>query len=238
MTNDLHALARRIETLAPQDPAERLRAIRAALPGRIVLTTAFGLESQYLVHLIAREKLEIDLVTLDTGRLFPETYEVWAETEARYGLRVFGIQPDNQALEALIARDGPMGFRQSVEGRQACCGVRKVAPLARALAGATGWITGLRRTQSANRRSARLAEVDEARGLLKFAPLFDWDEAEVAAHVHALSIPYNPLFDQGFRSIGCQPCTRAVKIGEDPRAGRWWWEDGIRECGLHVRPAA
>lgn len=238
MTNDLHALARRIETLAPQDPAERLRAIRAALPGRIVLTTAFGLESQYLVHLIAREKLEIDLVTLDTGRLFPETYEVWAETEARYGLRVFGIQPDNQALEALIARDGPMGFRQSVEGRQACCGVRKVAPLARALAGATGWITGLRRTQSANRRSSRLAEVDEARGLVKLAPLFDWDEAEVAGHVHALSIPYNRLFDAGFRSIGCQPCTRAVKVGEDPRAGRWWWEDGIRECGLHVRPAA
>lgn len=235
-SDDFQALAQRITSLSPREPAERLRVIRAAVPGRIVLTTAFGLESQYLIHLIAREKLDIDLVTLDTGRLFPETYDVWAETEKRYGLRVYGIQPDAEAVEALIARDGPMGFRNSVEARQACCGVRKVAPLSKALAGATGWITGVRRSQSANRRSTQLAEVDQARGMLKFAPLFDWDEAEVASHVHALSIPYNSLMDRGFRSVGCQPCTRAVKVGEDPRAGRWWWEDGIRECGLHVRP--
>lgn len=231
-------LAQALNAHPPEDPADRLRRLRAAIPGRIVLTTAFGLESQFLIHFIAREGLEIDLVTLDTGRLFPETYDVWDATERRYGLRIRGILPEARAVEGLVARDGPFGFRDSVTARQACCDTRKVAPLARALAGASGWITGLRRGQSDARRAVRFAEADAGRGLVKLSPLFDWSEAAVAAHVHALDIPYNRLLDQGFRSVGCQPCTRAVRVGEDARAGRWWWEDGARECGLHVRPAA
>jgi len=137
-----------------------------------------------------------------------------------------------------VAQDGPFGFRDSLAQRQACCAVRKVAPLARALTGSAGWITGLRQGQSDTRRGVALAEVDTARGLLKLNPLWDWTEAQVAAHVQALDIPYNRLLDQGFRSVGCQPCTRAVRVGEDARAGRWWWEAGAKECGLHVRPAA
>jgi len=236
----MQALLARAEALnaaVPPGIAPRLHAIRAAIAGRVVLTTAFGIESQLLTHVIARERLDIDLVTLDTGRLFPETLEVWAETEARYGVRIRALHPGRGELDALLARDGPQGFRRSVAAREACCHVRKVAPLARALKGAGGWISGLRRSQSATRRDTRFAEADPARGLVKLSPLFDWSEEDVVLHVRSLDIPYNRLLDAGFRSIGCQPCTRATRLGEDARAGRWWWEDGARECGLHLRPA-
>ena len=233
----LIARAEALNAAVPAGLAERLRAVRAAIPGRLVLTTAFGIESQLLTHVIAREGLEIDLVTLDTGRHFPETLEVWAETEARYGLRIRALHPEAAALEDLVARDGPEGFRASVEARQACCHVRKVSPLARALEGAAGWISGLRRSQSATRRDTRFAEADAARGLVKISPLFDWSEEAVVTHIRSLEIPYNRLLDRGFRSIGCQPCTRATRIGEDARDGRWWWEDSAKECGLHLRPA-
>ncbi|WP_201158040.1 phosphoadenylyl-sulfate reductase, partial [Rhodobaculum claviforme] len=231
----LVARAEALNAAVPSGIAPRLQAIRAAIPGPVVLTTAFGIESQLLTHFIARERLDIDLVTLDTGRLFPETLDVWAETEARYGVRIFALHPDRTELDALLARDGPMGFRQSVTARQHCCHVRKVLPLARALKGAGGWISGLRRDQSTARRDTRFAKVDPARGLIKVSPLFDWSEEDVVLHVRSLDIPYNRLLDAGFRSIGCQPCTRATRIGEDPRAGRWWWEDSTRECGLHTR---
>lgn len=237
MSGDLQDLAARLNAAPPSELAGRLRALRAAVPGRLVLTTGFGLEGQLITHHVARTGLDIDLVTLDTGRLFAETLDLWAETERRYGLRIRGVAPDGAELEALIARQGPAGFRASVPAREACCGVRKVAPLARALAGASGWVTGLRRSQSPARAAVRFAEVDADRGLVKLAPLFDWTQAAVAEHVHALDIPYNRLLDRGFASVGCAPCTRALRPGERERDGRWWWEASSRECGLH-RPAA
>lgn len=233
---DVLTLAQSLETDVPSEIGARLRLIREQITGKLVLTTAFGLESQLLIHVIAREGLDYDLVTLDTGRLFPETYEVWAETERRYGLRIRAIHPDAAQLDTLIERDGAMGFRNSVESREACCNVRKVVPLARALDGASGWLSGLRRGQSAARATVRFAQPDLKRGLVKVSPLFDWSEDEVMLHIRSLDIPYNRLLDAGFRSIGCQPCTRAVRVGEPARAGRWWWEDGIKECGLHVSP--
>ncbi len=236
MAEDLFATAQALNAAVPDDLAERLGAARAAIPGRLVLTTGFGLEGQLLTHGIARAGLEIELVTLDTGRLFPETYEVWAETERRYDLLIRAVHPDAAALARLTDRQGPMGFRASVAAREACCGVRKVAPLAMALDGVAGWVTGLRRSQSAARRATRFAEADMERGLVKLAPLFDWTAEAVASHIRSLDIPYNPLFDRGFASIGCQPCTRPVRVGESERAGRWWWEEGARECGLHLPP--
>ena len=233
----LVARSEALNAAVPSGLGPRLHALRAAISGPVVLTTAFGIESQLLTHFIARERLDIDLVTLDTGRLFPETLEVWAETEARYGVRILALSPDRVELDELLARDGPMGFRHSVTARQACCHVRKVSPLGRALQGAAGWISGLRRSQSATRRDTRFAEADQGRGLIKLSPLFDWSEEDVVLHVRSLDIPYNRLLDRGFRSIGCQPCTRATRIGEDARAGRWWWEESTRECGLHLRPA-
>jgi phosphoadenosine phosphosulfate reductase len=216
---------------------QRLREARSLVPGRLVLTTSFGLEDQALTHALASEELDIDLVTLDTGRLFPETYAVWAETERRYGLRVRAFAPERRDVERLVAEDGIDGFRNAVEARQRCCGVRKVEPLARALAGAAGWITGLRADQSAHRAAATFAEADAVRRLVKINPLSDFSRDAVREYVRVNEVPYNPLHDVGFLSIGCAPCTRAVRPGEPERAGRWWWEqEEKKECGLHLRP--
>ncbi|MCG6121512.1 MAG: phosphoadenylyl-sulfate reductase [Microvirga sp.] len=222
-------------TLEPLGLADRLAAARAALPGRIVFTTSFGLEDQVVAHAIFTRRLDIAVVTLDTGRLFPETYDVWTKTQARYGVRIPSLYPDRAALEALVAEQGVDGFRDGVAERLACCGVRKVAPLARALDGASGWITGLRAEGSTNRRKTPLVERDSARGLVKLNPLADVSRDSVVEHIRALDIPYNVLHDRGFPSIGCAPCTRAVKLGEEERAGRWWWErESAKECGLHL----
>jgi phosphoadenosine phosphosulfate reductase len=226
-------------TLAPLTLSQRLAAARASVQGRLVFTTSFGLEDQVVTDAIASSELAIDIVTLETGRLFAETYDVWAATEERYRLRIEAVVPDTAALEALIEADGVNGFRQSREARARCCGVRKIAPLSRALAGAAGWITGLRGDQSANRAATPLAAFDAAHGLVKINPLADWHRDDVAASVALNDIPYNALHDRGFPSIGCAPCTRAIRVGEDERAGRWWWEsDGKKECGLHARVAA
>lgn len=227
--------------LEPLPLADRLAAAREALPGRLVFTTSFGLEDQLLAHAIFTRRLEIPVLTLDTGRLFPETYDVWAATERRYGVRIRAIHPEREAIEALVAAQGIDGFRESLAQRLACCGARKVAPLARALDGASGWITGLRAQGSTNREATPLVERDEARGLVKINPLADFPRETVVDHVRALEIPYNVLHDRGFPSIGCAPCTRAVRLGEEERAGRWWWErESAKECGLHLRerPAA
>jgi phosphoadenosine phosphosulfate reductase len=216
-------------------PGERLASLRAALPGRIVFTTSFGLEDQAIAHLIFTQKLAIEVATLDTGRLFPETYELWAETEARYGARIRSFHPDAAALAALVADAGINGFYFSKVARTGCCFVRKVEPLNRALAGASAWVTGLRADQSEEREGVALAGWDAERSLVKVNPLHDWTRAEVAAFCAAERVPVNALHDQGFLSIGCQPCTRAVRPGEPERAGRWWWEtDEARECGLHL----
>jgi len=220
--------------LEPLSLTERLAAI-AERPGRHIFTTSLGIEDQAITHAIFSQNLRIDVVTLDTGRLFPETYGLWAETEQRYGHRIQGYFPDGTAVETLIAKDGVNGFRQSIDARKACCHVRKVVPLERALGGADTWITGLRASQSATRSDIAFAELDAGRGLVKVNPLLDWEREQVFAYVRQHNVPYNPLHDQGFLSIGCAPCTRAIAPGEPERAGRWWWEDEHnKECGLHV----
>jgi phosphoadenosine phosphosulfate reductase len=218
-------------------PAERLARLRRRVPGRVVFTTSFGLEDQAITHLIAEAGLDIELATLDTGRLFPETYALWAETERRYGLRIRAYHPDTEALEAIVAETGIDGFYHRPEWRQACCAVRKMAPLGRALAGAAGWIAGLRADQSDHRSAVPFVGFDAARGLIKANPLLDHTREEIAVFTAVRDVPVNPLHGRGFLSIGCAPCTRAVSPGEPERAGRWWWEaDARKECGLHLAP--
>jgi phosphoadenosine phosphosulfate reductase len=217
---------------------ERLRSAIAAIDGRIVLTTSFGMEAQLIAHHIFTERLPIEVVTLDTGRLFPETYKVWQETEERYGVRIRAYYPEGEAVHAMVADSGINGFYYSKDARLACCDVRKVEPLKRALKGASAWMVGLRADQSRHRASVELAGWDARRELIKIAPLFDWTREEVAAECERLGVPVNALYAQGYPSIGCEPCTRAIQPGEEERAGRWWWErDDTKECGLHMSPA-
>ena len=219
------------------DPLGRLIALRAKIDGRIVFTTSFGLEDQYLTHLIFDNDIAIDVVTLDTGRLYPQTYKLWADTEARYGRRIRPYYPDTRAIEDLVAKQGIDGFYDSIEARKACCGIRKVVPLKRALEGASAWVTGLRGDQSENRSGMDFVAFDAGFGVIKANPLMDFSRDRVDAAAKTAGVPINPLHAQGFPSIGCAPCTRAVKPGEDERAGRWWWEqDDKKECGLHVAP--
>lgn len=213
---------------------ERLHELRRRVAGRLVFTTSFGVEDQALTHSIATTGLDIEIVTLDTGRLFPETYEVWRATEQHYGLRIRAFYPERGDLEDLVAQQGIDGFYDSLEARHACCDVRKVRPLARALDGASAWVTGLRASQSGARQSVPFVERDEARRLIKANPLIDWTREAVVDFTQRNGVPVNALHAKGFPSIGCAPCTRAIAPGEDERAGRWWWEQSSKECGLHV----
>ncbi len=223
------------EDAAVLPAAERLAFLRRAIDGTIVFTHGFGIEGQLIFHWICEQGLDIDVVTLDTGRLFPETYTLWAETERRYRRRIRAIYPNHAGLERLVARQGIDGIYESKEARSACCDVRKTKPLDRALSGAAAWITGLRGDQNANRRDAGLTGFDASRGVLKFNPLYDWTREAVLAEARRLAVPINALHDKGFVSIGCAPCTRAIEPGEPERNGRWWWEqDGHKECGLHL----
>jgi len=223
------------EAFAALTPLERLQRLVAEVPGRIVFTTSLGLEDQMITHLIFRNALPINVVTLDTGRLFPETYTLWQKTEETYGRRIKAKYPQAEALEELIDDQGINGLYFAPEMRKACCGVRKVEPLARALAGAGVWITGLRRDQSANRERLDFVSFDGARQVVKANPLFDWTRDEIRLFTEANAVPVNELHAKGFLSIGCAPCTRAIRPGEVERAGRWWWEEETRrECGLHV----
>ncbi|WCS27011.1 phosphoadenylyl-sulfate reductase [Methylobacterium sp. NMS14P] len=231
------------ERLSGLDLPGRLHLIAAEIPGRLVFTTSLGVEDQALTHALAMAGLakgRVEIVTLDTGRLFAETYDTWTETESAYGIRITAYAPERAAAEDFVRDAGINGFRRSVAARQACCGFRKVEPLGRALAGASGWLTGLRAGQSANRAETPLAAFDAERGLIKLNPLADWSRDRVDSFVRENFVPYNVLHDRGFPSIGCAPCTRAVKLGEPERAGRWWWEqEDKKECGLHVgRPLA
>ena len=226
-----------IDGFANLDLVNRLAEARRAIAGRLVFTTSFGLEDQAITHAILSQDLAIDIVTLDTGRLFPETYVVWSETEARYGRRIRAFYPERLSVEAFVAQHGIDGFRVSIAARQACCAARKVEPLGRALDGASGWITGMRAEQSWERATTPYAAVDPARGLIKLNPLLDSSRERVIDFVREHGVPYSALHDEGFLSIGCAPCTRAVKPGEPERAGRWWWEqEDKKECGLHSRP--
>jgi phosphoadenosine phosphosulfate reductase len=234
-SNDLAALNAALGDLTDLDL--RIGCITATVPGRITFSTSLGMEDQAILHAIAAAKADIDVFTLETGRNFPETLDTLETSIARYGVPIRIVAPEASELEALVARDGINGFLQSVENRKACCDIRKVRPLNKALRGATGWITGLRREQSAGRGTVPFAGRDATTGLIKLNPISDWSLAQLEAYVLANDIPVNPLHARGFPSIGCQPCTRAIRPGEDIRAGRWWWEneDG-KECGLHNRP--
>jgi phosphoadenosine phosphosulfate reductase len=226
-----------VELSAIGDLAERIATLRRHIEGRIAFSTSLGLEDQAILHAIAASGADIDVFTLDTGRLFPEVLETVEISELRYGLRIRLVAPEASEVEELVARDGVFGFRHSVENRKGCCDIRKVRPLNRALRGAQGWISGLRREHSDERASVPLAEWDAARGLTKVNPVADWSGARLTAYIAANNIPVNPLHARGFVSIGCATCTRAVQPGEHPRAGRWWWEnEEKKECGLHLNP--
>lgn len=216
---------------------QRITLMGERLEGRITFSTSLGLEDQAILHAIAVTGAPIDVFTLDTGRHFPETLDTIAASELRYGLKIRVTSPDANDIEQLVSRDGINGFRTSIESRKSCCDVRKVRPLRRALAGASAWITGLRRGQSNGRQAMPFTAFDSEFKLLKINPLADWSLEQLEAYIREHDIPVNPLHARGFPSIGCQPCTRAIRPGEDIRAGRWWWEnaDG-KECGLHNRP--
>ncbi|MBI4931121.1 MAG: phosphoadenylyl-sulfate reductase [Bacteroidetes bacterium] len=214
---------------------ESLALLSKEFSGRIVFSTSFGLEDQAITHMIFSNNLQIKIFTLDTGRIFPETYSVWNSTREKYGKEIEAFSPNADAVQKMVSAKGPNSFYDSVENRLECCRIRKVEPLHCALKGNEVWITGIRKDQSPNRENLSSVEWDEKNQIVKFHPLFDWSFDKVKSFVKKNNAPYNSLHDKGFPSIGCQPCTRAVKEGEDPRAGRWWWENtDKKECGLHV----
>lgn len=204
---------------------------------RAVIASSFGAEDVVLLDLAAKVAPELEVFTLDTGRLHPETYEVMEALRERYRFELHVFAPDHAKVEALERQKGLFSFRESLENRKECCAIRKVEPLSRALAGREAWLTGLRREQSPTRSGVELVEIDEAHaGIWKLNPLANWTEREVWNHIRDHRVPYHALHDRGFPSIGCAPCTRAVKPFEDVRAGRWWWEQPEhKECGLHAR---
>ena len=213
-----------------------LRAAAAAHPGRIVLTTSLGAEDMVVTDLIARHRLPIALATLDTGKLHAQTLALIPRIEAHYGLKVERWAPAAEQVLHLVQRHGELPMRQGIELRKACCALRKLEPLARLLAGRSAWVTGLRREQSGARGAVPFSASDD-QGRAKLNPLADWSWADVWHYIALHAVPYNPLHDEHFPSIGCAPCTRAIAAGEDFRAGRWWWEsEDAKECGLHLKP--
>ncbi|MBN9463555.1 MAG: phosphoadenylyl-sulfate reductase [Burkholderiales bacterium] len=210
-------------------------AVREHAPA--AFSCSFGLEDMVILDLIARHDLRAEVFTIDTGRLHEETHALMARARARYGREIRVLFPQAEALERLVRRDGPNGFYSSLEARHACCAVRKVEPLGRALAGKRLWITGLRRGQAVTRAEVPVLAADPVHDLFKLNPLAEWTEKQVLAYLREYDVPVNALHARGYPSIGCAPCTRAVEPGEDPRAGRWWWEQPEhKECGLHVGP--
>lgn len=217
---------------------EVITALAAEFPGQVTFSTSFSFEDQLIAHKILSNQLPVSIFTLDTGRLFAETYSVWSATNERYHTQIKAYYPDHSLLEPFVAQKGPNSFYESVENRKECCYIRKVEPLKRALKDNAVWITGLRAEHSANRHDMPQVEWDETNQVIKYHPILHWTTEEVKEYINTNNIPYNPLHDKGFVSIGCAPCTRAIKPGEDFRAGRWWWEDNTKkECGLHVHQA-
>ena len=202
--------------------------------GEVAISSSMGVEDQVITHMAVAVRPDVKIFTLDTGRLFPETYDLIQRTNDYYHIRIQVYFPDYHEVEKMVDEHGINLFYQSESNRRLCCDVRKLRPLSRALKGLDAWICGLRTEQSVTRILTQPVEWDEKNGLIKVNPLSEWLEKDVWDYVHKYKIPYNPLHDKGFPSIGCQPCTRAVKPGEDARSGRWWWETPEkRECGLH-----
>ncbi len=224
------------QIVSGKTPEESLALLGKEFAGKIIFSSSFGLEDQAITHIIFSGNIPIRIFTLDTGRIFPETYSVWNSTREKYGKNIESFSPDKEAVQKMVSSKGPNSFYESVENRLECCQIRKVEPMQRALKGNEIWITGIRKEQSANRDNMNSVEWDEKNQIVKFHPLFDWSFEEVKDFIKKNNVPYNSLHDKGFPSIGCQPCTRAVKEGENPRAGRWWWEDATKkECGLHEK---
>ena len=223
-----------LENLGQLSLEEVLKEIATQYGDKAAFSTSLSWEDQVISHHIFANNLPIRVFTLDTGRMFPETYNVLNRTKDRYGKVIEVFFPNNESVEKLVTSKGPLSFYESLENRKECCNIRKVEPLNRALKGVEVWITGLRAEHSDNRKDLSIVEKDEQRNIIKVNPLLNWSFEEVKAEISKHNIPYNILHDKGFVSIGCQPCTRAIKEGEDFRAGRWWWEDtSKKECGLH-----
>jgi len=224
------------DQLSDKSIDEQLDKLSASFPGKIIFTTSFGIEDQVITHKIFKRNLGIKIVTLDTGRLFPQTYDVYSNTNSRYGKKIIAYFPEYAAVEKMVSEKGPFSFFESRENRLECCRVRKVVPLNRALSGMECWISGIRADQSDDRKKMEWLEWDEERKLIRYYPLFDWSLEDVENFIKENNVPYNSLHNKGYVSIGCEPCTRAVVKGQDFRSGRWWWEnDGPKECGCHIK---
>uniref|UniRef100_UPI00404A4725 phosphoadenylyl-sulfate reductase n=1 Tax=Flavobacterium sp. TaxID=239 RepID=UPI00404A4725 len=214
---------------------EGLQFVTSKLEGKKVFSTSFGIEDQVITHFLEPFSKEVTVFTLDTGRLFEETYEVFQKTQSKYDeIKIETYFPDEKELQEYIHSDGINGFYNSVESRKKCCFVRKVIPLKRAIKGANVWITGLRAEQSQNRETMQFLEWDSDNQLVKYNPLLHYSLEKLETIVNQNNIPINSLYKKGYVSIGCAPCTRAITENEDFRAGRWWWENGKKECGLHI----
>lgn len=223
-----------IEELENLNLVASLRLVSEKYPNKVVFSTSFGQEDQVITDAIFRNGLAIQVFTLDTGRLFPETYELMDKTKARYKATFKTYFPNTEKVEQFVESKGFNSFYESVENRKACCGIRKIVGLKRALKGNEVWITGLRAEQSDNRSSMSIWEYDGGNQIFKFNPLVNWSFEQMETYLKDNNVPQNSLHKKGFVSIGCQPCTRAIEPGEHPRAGRWWWEESQKECGLHA----
>jgi phosphoadenosine phosphosulfate reductase len=223
-----------IEELENLNLVASLRLVSEKYPNKVVFSTSFGQEDQVITDAIFRNGLAIQVFTLDTGRLFPETYELMDKTKARYKATFKTYCPNTEEVEQFVENKGFNSFYESVENRKACCGIRKIVGLKRALKGNEVWITGLRSEQSDNRSSMSIWEYDGGNQIFKFNPLVNWSFEQMETYLNDNTVPQNSLHKKGFVSIGCQPCTRAIEPGEHPRAGRWWWEESQKECGLHA----
>lgn len=232
-TEEIEMLNSRFEKRAPE---EVLSYFLDRFGNRIALSSSLSIEDQALTDMVLRIDSHVRIFTLDTGRLFPETYQLIDRTNERYKIKMEVFCPQAEALQRFVHEQGINPFYESIEKRHACCQVRKLEPLSRAFQGLDAWICGLRQSQSITRNHMKMVEWDERHALLKVNPLIQWTEEQVWEYIKTNQVPYNKLHNQGYPSIGCEPCTRAVKPGEDIRSGRWWWESpDHRECGLHRR---
>ncbi len=222
--------------LSGKSTEEVLHYFLRTYPGKLIMGSSLGVEDQALTDMLYKINKDVRIFTLDTGRLYPESYELIDETNKKYGIQIQVYFPDTGRVEEMVNSRGINLFYESVENRKLCCSIRKVEPLKKALQGNDVWITGLRKDQSLIRFDTKLVEWDETHRIIKVNPLLNWTEKDVWKYIKENKVPYNSLHDKGFPSIGCQPCTRAVKPGEDFRSGRWWWEDPEHnECGIHVK---
>ncbi len=224
------------EDLKNKTSEEILRYFIQEYKGKVAFATSLGIEDQAITDMIIKLDKTTKIFTLDTGRIFPETYEVIEKTNKKYDIKIEVYFPDNKQVEEMVNAKGVNLFYENVENRKMCCNIRKTIPLKRALENVDVWVTGIRKDQSITRFYTPLVEWDDSHQVMKVNPLLKWTEKDTWKYIKENGVPYNKLHDNGFTSIGCQPCTRAIEPGEDIRAGRWWWEaPEQKECGLHVR---